>query len=148
MVAGGGYFYSSRFALQPGLKRTLIFVPSVPVGVLAALALCLSLPKKLWNEPTAQQKHALFSTDSLRRVDFFGATLMLGTLVFLVTGLQEAALGYAWSNAKVIALLVCSVPFALAFFVWERHATLHPTSLEPVFPWRFCQSRIQLGMIM
>lgn len=125
-----------------------IFLFNVPVGVLAALALCLTLPRKLWNEPAAQQTHALFSVNSLRRVDFFGAALMLGTLVFLVTGLQEAALGYAWSDAKVVALLVCAVPFVIAFLVWQRHVTLHPTSLEPVFPWRFCQSRVQLGMIM
>jgi hypothetical protein len=74
--------------------------------------------------------------------------LMLGTLVLLATGLQQASLDYAWSSNKVLPLLVASAPFAIAFFTWQWYATQRRTNPEPVFPWRFCQSRIQLGMIM
>jgi hypothetical protein len=73
---------------------------------------------------------------------------MLGTLVLLATGLQQASLDYAWSSNKVLPLLVASAPFAIAFFTWQWYATQRCTNPEPVFPWRFCQSRIQLGMIM
>lgn len=73
---------------------------------------------------------------------------MLGTLVLLATGLQQASLDYEWSSNKVLPLLVVSAPFAIAFFTWQWYATQRRTNPEPVFPWRFCQSRIQLGMIM
>jgi hypothetical protein len=73
---------------------------------------------------------------------------MLGTLVLLATGLQQASLDYAWSSNKVLPLLVASAPFAIAFFMWQWYATQRRTNPEPVFPWRFCQSRVQLGMIM
>jgi hypothetical protein len=73
---------------------------------------------------------------------------MLGALVLLATGLQQASLDYAWSSNKVLPLLVVSAPFAIAFFTWQWYITQRRANPEPVFPWRFCQSRIQLGMIM
>ncbi|OWY43019.1 MFS general substrate transporter [Alternaria alternata] len=125
-----------------------IFLLNVPVGVLTAISLCFTLPRTLFNERAAQQKHPIFSKHTLRRLDFLGATLMLGTLVLLATGLQQASLDYAWSSNKVLPLLVASAPFAIAFFTWQWYATQRRTNPEPVFPWRFCQSRIQLGMII
>ncbi|KAH6865804.1 MFS multidrug transporter-like protein [Alternaria rosae] len=125
-----------------------IFLLNVPVGVLTAVSLCFTLPRTLFNEPAAQQTHPIFSKHSLRRLDFLGATLMLGTLVLLATGLQQASLDYEWSSNKVLPLLVVSAPFAIAFFTWQWYATQRRTNPEPVFPWRFCQSRIQLGMII
>ncbi|KAI4656812.1 uncharacterized protein J4E78_006703 [Alternaria triticimaculans] len=125
-----------------------IFLLNVPVGVLTAVSLCFTLPRTLFNEPAAQQTHPIFSKHSLSRLDFLGATLMLGTLVLLATGLQQASLNYAWSSNKVLPLLVVSAPFAVAFFTWQWYITQRRTNPEPVFPWRFCQSRIQLGMII
>ncbi|KAI4620919.1 hypothetical protein J4E83_005282 [Alternaria metachromatica] len=125
-----------------------IFLLNVPVGVLTAVSLCFTLPRTLFNEPAAQQTHPIFSKHSLSRLDFLGATLMLGTLVLLATGLQQASLDYAWSSNKVLPLLVVSAPFAVAFFTWQWYITQRRTNPEPVFPWRFCQSRIQLGMII
>ncbi|KAI4660919.1 uncharacterized protein J4E79_005487 [Alternaria viburni] len=125
-----------------------IFLLNVPVGVLTAASLCFTLPRTLFNEPAAQQTHPIFSKHSLSRLDFLGATLMLGTLVLLATGLQQASLNYAWSSNKVLPLLVVSAPFAVAFFTWQWYITQRRTNPEPVFPWRFCQSRIQLGMII
>jgi hypothetical protein len=126
----------------------MLIVTSVPVGLLTAVLLCFTLPSTLWNEPAAQRQHPVLSSLSLRRLDFLGATLMLGTLVLLATGLQQASLGYGWSSAQVLALLICSAPFVVAFFTWQWYATQRRTNPEPVFPWRFCQSRIQLGRIM
>ncbi|KAI4917970.1 uncharacterized protein J4E92_008909 [Alternaria infectoria] len=125
-----------------------IFLLNVPVGVLTAVSLCFTLPRTLFNEPAAQQTYPIFSKHSLNRLDFLGATLMLGTLVLLATGLQQASLDYAWSSNKVLPLLVVSAPFAVAFFTWQWYITQRRTNPEPVFPWRFCQSRIQLGMII
>ena len=134
-------------SLKKLIEPTDIMI-SVPVGVLTAVSLCFTLPRTLFNEPAAQQKHPIFSKHTLRRLDFLGATLMLGTLVLLATGLQQASLDYAWLSNKVLPLLVASAPFAIAFFTWQWYATQRRTNPEPVFPWRFCQSRIQLGMIM
>jgi hypothetical protein len=73
---------------------------------------------------------------------------MLGAVVLLTTGLQQAAQGYAWSSAMVLGLLVSSAPTAAAFFTWQWYATTRRTDPEPVFPWRLFQSRQRVGMIL
>ncbi|PSN69461.1 hypothetical protein BS50DRAFT_664443, partial [Corynespora cassiicola Philippines] len=74
--------------------------------------------------------------------------LMIGTVVLLATGLQQAAQGLSWTSQRVFILLVLSGPFAAAFFAWQWYATMRRTNSEPVFPWRICESHIQLGLIV
>jgi hypothetical protein len=73
---------------------------------------------------------------------------MVGAVVLLTTGLQQAAQGYAWSSAMVLGLIVSSVPVGAAFFTWQWYVTTRRTNPEPVFPWRLFQSRQRIGMIL
>jgi hypothetical protein len=73
---------------------------------------------------------------------------MVGTIVLLATGLQQAAQGYAWSSPMVLGLLITMAPFCIAFFTWQWYATTRLANPEPVFPWRMCQSRIRIGMFL
>lgn len=87
---------------------------SVPIGVLAGLALFFTLPRTAFNEPAADpiQDRSLFA--SLRRLDFLGAFLMLGAIVLLTTGLQQTAQGYAWESPMVLGLIISFAPIAVA----------------------------------
>jgi hypothetical protein len=121
---------------------------SVPVGIVTSLALWFTLPTYSWNEPAAQPNENRTFTSALRRLDIFGALLMVGAIVLLTTGLQQAAQGYAWSSAMVLGLIVSSGPVIVAFFMWQWYATTRRTNPEPVFPWRLCQNRLRMGMIL
>lgn len=123
-------------------------VTSVPIGIITGLALWFTLPKALWNEPAAQSLGKTPMSASLRRLDVLGAILMVATIVLLTTGLQQAAQGYAWSSSVVLGLIISSAPACVAFFAWQWYATTRRTNPEPVFPWRLCQSRRRMGMIM
>lgn len=119
---------------------------SVPIGVVAMAGLAFIFPHQLFNEPAA--KHGKLSFLSLKRVDFLGCLLLLGFCLLLTTGLQQAAVGYGFSSAFVLPLLVCTGPFLVTFLLWQWHVTTRRTSPEPVFPWRFCQRRARLGIIL
>jgi hypothetical protein len=111
-------------------------------------ALWFTMPKTLWNEPAAQQTGGLFAPGVFKRLDILGALLMVATLVLLATGLQQAAQGYSWTSGMVLGMLVTCVPLAVAFFTWQWYATTRRSNPEPVFPWRICQDRRRIGMIM
>lgn len=120
---------------------------SVPICAIATIALLLTFPAKLWNEPS-NSGQARISRHSAHRIDFVGATLLLGACLLISTGLQQAALGYAWTSAYVLPLVIITIPFVLTFLFWEWYITTRRTHPEPVFPWRFVQSRLCMGMVL
>ncbi|KAF2795478.1 MFS multidrug transporter-like protein [Melanomma pulvis-pyrius CBS 109.77] len=123
-----------------------IFLLNVPICSIALLGISFTIPSKLPTEPAANNSTG-FSKASLRRVDVLGSTLLLGACILISTGLQQAGLGYAWTSVFVLPLLLVVPIFIVAFFAWEWYVTRRKTP-EPVFPWRFCQSRICLGMVL
>jgi hypothetical protein len=106
------------------------------------------MPNTLWNEPAALENKKLFAVISLKRLDIVGSLLMASVLVLLATGLQQAAQGYAWSSAMVLGMLITCAGLLVAFLTWQWYATTRRTNPEPVFPWRLCQDRRRIGMIM
>ena len=115
---------------------------------MAFFGLLLVFPRVLWNEPRSESMASGVSPlKTLGRIDAAGSALLLGFSVLLSTGLQQAAIGHSWKSSKVVPLLACSVPLLLSFLMLERRLTLDCDETEPVFPWRFVQSRIQLGML-
>jgi MFS family permease len=119
---------------------------SVPVCAVALVGVIWTLPAKLPIEPAAKYSTG-FSKASLRRIDVFGSTLLLGACILISTGLQQAGLGYSWTSAFVLPLLLIFPVFLVAFFAWEWFITRRNVP-EPVFPWRFFQSRICMGMVL
>lgn len=133
-------------------KLNLFFFQSVPAGAVAAVMIVFSLPNgfpnhkivsqdKSKSEPTAPKQ-------KIQRVDGLGAMLLLVATVLLVAALQEAGLNYPWKSAFIISLLTVSGICWILFIFWEHRVTLYDKIKEPVFPWRFFQSRIWVGMIM
>ncbi|GAW24967.1 hypothetical protein ANO14919_145640 [Xylariales sp. No.14919] len=126
-----------------------IFLLNLPVGGIALLVLGWLFPRPLWNEPAAKQIGNLsVGSRIFKNLDILGAVLLLGACLLLSTGLQQASIGYAFNSAFVLPLLAVSAVFAVAFVVWEWHITTQREQPQPVFPWRFFQSRIRMGIIL
>lgn len=86
---------------------------------------------------------------NLQNVDFIGAGLMLAALTLIITGFEEASNFSPWTSAKVLAPILISAPLWIAFLIYERSVTLKDNNKpEPVFPWRFCASRIIIGIML
>ena len=88
------------------------------------------------------------SRASLRKVDILGTAMLLTATTLLVAALQEAGTRFPWKSAFVIILLTISGLSWPAFLLWERRVTLADQEQEPVFPWRFVQSRVWIGMLL
>jgi hypothetical protein len=152
-ISGVGYSCSSEYpANEVLIQRKAYQALSVPIGAASFLTLFLTFPTRLTNEACAANPkftfRTVFSLQSLSRIDGLGFILLLAFCVFLVTGLEQAALGYPWTSGMVLALLVCASALLLPFFTWSWYVTSRRTSPEPVFPWRFLQSRIRIGMLL
>ncbi|KAI1357333.1 major facilitator superfamily domain-containing protein [Xylaria arbuscula] len=73
---------------------------------------------------------------------------MLLPLALLITGLNEASSTLMWISGTVLAPIIVSA-FAWAAVLlcqwWYAHSG---SSIQSVFPWRFCQSRLVMGIIL
>ncbi|CAI6339908.1 unnamed protein product [Periconia digitata] len=126
-----------------------IFLLNVPAGVLLIPAIYLIFPRKSGNQVSIESSNrALFSSASLRKVDILGSVTLLGASILLSTGFQEASIVSSWKSAVVLSLIICSIPFIAVFLAWEWFVTTRREFPEPVFPWRFFQSRVRIGMII
>ncbi|KAI4213593.1 MAG: hypothetical protein LQ351_003817 [Letrouitia transgressa] len=56
----------------------------------------------------------------IRRIDYFGATLLLAASVLFITALEEGGTEYSWHSALVLVLLVLSFFVWIAFLVREK----------------------------
>ena len=85
---------------------------------------------------------------ALAKVDFLGAFLLLISTLLLVAAFEEAGSHYSWRSAFVIVSLLISATAWTLFMLWERSITKPSKSREPLFPWRFMQSRVWIGMML
>ena len=81
-------------------------------------------------------------------MDYTGVILLLLSNTFLVTALQEANHEYQWESAFVVVLLVVSAVTWVLFLAWSRKITDVQELREPIFPWRFMQSRVRIALLM
>lgn len=128
-----------------------IFLLNVPAALPAVVIIAFAVPQGFpyHNQPKSLKQ--LVSKANLRRVDFIGSTLLLLATMSLVAAVEEAGLSHGWHSAFVIALLVVSGILWITFLAWERYITQKkwaPGAMEPVFPWRFVQNRVWMGMVM
>lgn len=128
-----------------------IFLLNVPVAAPALAIIVFVVPRGFPYHDNPKSFKTLMSKANLKRVDFLGGTLLLLATLSLVAGVEEAGLSHSWDSAFVIAMLVVSGVFWIIFMLWERYITKRdsvPGAVEPVFPWRFVQNRVWMGMIM
>lgn len=84
----------------------------------------------------------------IRRIDYFGATLLLAASVLFITALEEGGTEYSWHSALVLVLLVLSFFVWIAFLVREKLQGQKKVQHESVFPWRLVTNRFWMGIIM
>lgn len=85
----------------------------------------------------------------IKRVDIIGACIMIAAITLIITAFEQVSNFVPWVSAKVLAPLLISILAMVVFLVYERSITLQSTEHpEPVFPWRFCQSRVMMGLLM
>lgn len=146
---GDGCFYSSKHRcdsyLSPIKKLTLTEILSIPFGIVSGALLLLTVPRDFpYQGRLEQRKRASFGT-----VDFVGALLMLSALAIVITGLERAASLLSWTTADALGPLCAGVVAWAAFLASQyRHDSRPQSLIEPVFPWRFCRSRVVMGLIL
>jgi len=82
------------------------------------------------------------------RIDFLGCFLLLGASVFLVAAVENAGLRHLWKSILVSPMLVISGVLWIMFLLWEWKVARDNGVMEPVFPWRFLQSRLSFGLML
>lgn len=126
---------------------------SVPSGLIAAILLFVSLPNNFPNhhQPSTESRPLSHTVmESFQKVDVPGSMLLLTATIFLVVALEEAGVRFPWSSAFVTTLLTLSGILWIVFLTWEKRVTASETvkKREPVFPFRFLQSRVWVGMML
>lgn len=124
----------------------------MPAGLVTIVLLYLSVPanfpyqgQPFYVAPSFRQK---ISKASLARLDLFGAFLLLGATLLLVTVLLEAPTEFSWHSKTAIALFVLSGVLGLLFLVNERTVSGENWHPEPIFPWRFLFNRPWMGTLI
>ncbi|ORY12828.1 putative multidrug resistance protein fnx1 [Clohesyomyces aquaticus] len=132
-------------AINTSTTYRWVFLLNVPVGSFALALLLICVP----NHFPYHGRPETIRKSNIRNVDFIGAGLLLVALTLLITGFENASDFSPWTSARVLAPILLSIPFCVIFIFYERWITLkdgvHP---EPVFPWRFCKSRVIMGLFL
>jgi MFS family permease len=81
----------------------------------------------------------------LRKLDLFGAFLLLTACSFIIAALQEGNFEYPWSSGMVISFFVISGISWAAFIWWEWFVYRQDSRVSPVFPWRLTSNRFFMG---
>ncbi|PCH08139.1 Major facilitator superfamily domain, general substrate transporter [Penicillium occitanis (nom. inval.)] len=144
-------FIFTVFSVACGAAQTM--QQFVPPAALTGAVLVFALPNGFPNHADAALQGERFSfrnyfNETLHRVDFMGCFMLLIATLFLVTALEEADTEFPWKSGFVISLLAISGVAWVLFLLWERRITSNPKRQEPVFPWRFLQNRVWLGMML
>ena len=143
------FFLSNPSSLMTREQIGLILVYSAPAGAVAIALIGFLLPSNFpFQGRPSMQRPRIFSKESIQRIDFLGAFLLIGANLTLVTALLEASTSYSWSSPVIIALLVVSAILWMIFVAWEWFATKDTTRMEPVFPFRFFHNRYWMGMLL
>ncbi|KAF7899396.1 hypothetical protein EAE99_012317 [Botrytis elliptica] len=123
-----------------------VFLINVPVGVVCAALLYISVPSNFPYHGRPVLPHPI--TNSLSRLDISGASLLLGATVLLVTVLLEAGIEFAWKSGTAIALIILSGILFVAFMLNEKVVSKEKRTQEAVFPFRFLSNRPWMGTLL
>jgi EmrB/QacA subfamily drug resistance transporter len=99
-----------------------VFFVNLPLGAAALL-----ITKSALDLPFPKREHD---------IDYFGAALLVGSVVTLLLALVWGGGTYAWSSVQIVSLFIASAVLALSLVVCERRAT------EPILPMRLFRNRI------
>ena len=125
---------------------------SVPAGLITIVVMHLSLPPNYPFHGLPSSSYQVLkwreklSKEQIGRIDVPGTIALVSATVFLVAALEEANSQYTWGSTFVVISLVVSCISWAAFFTWSWWTTGSAALREPVFPWRFIQSRVCIGL--
>ncbi|OQN96558.1 hypothetical protein B0A48_16988 [Cryoendolithus antarcticus] len=105
---------------------------SLPLGCCALIAMVFLLPEV--STYNANERPGLKAT--LQQLDLIGTTLLSGSLTVFFLALNWAGVTYAWSSARIIALLAVS---GVLLVVLGVHQSLQKA--EGILPWRVIRDR-------
>jgi hypothetical protein len=142
------------YKVRLSTMATFKLIVSVLLGTITIVLLVFLLPKNYphHNLPESVYKprtiRESFARKQFGRVDFLGTGLLLCASILIDVALQETGLDYNWSSAFIIIVLTISIVSWVLFFVWSWRITSLEGTREPVFPWRFMQSRACVGLLV
>ncbi|KAF2706371.1 MFS general substrate transporter [Pleomassaria siparia CBS 279.74] len=132
-----------------------VFLLNVPAGAVAVIALTVAVPQgfpyhlKRASQPPEMSDIKSYLLPRIRRLDLFGAMILVAAALLLTTGLLEGGVQWEWNSAQSILLLTVSGLLWFAFFWWERLVTMKINwPQEPMFPWRFVRNRQLMGVLL
>jgi hypothetical protein len=108
-----------------------------------------AFPKRFPNHwrPRTEEKGKSWLIQALKKLDAFGALLLLGASILLVAALEEGGVRFGWNSAVVIVFFTASGVLWIAFFIWEWFVSREGSTIEPTFPWRFFSNRVWMGTL-
>jgi hypothetical protein len=110
----------------------------------AWLALFLAVPRDFPYQGLVDQAR----NRSLRSLDLLGAFLLISALVLLVSGLEEAVTLLEWNTMTTLFPLCVSILVWFAFFGSQYRNSRPQSQVDPLFPWRFLQNRVMVGLVL
>jgi MFS family permease len=121
-----------------------VFLLNLPVSAIIFAALFFTLPPDFpYQGMTKKPKPA-----PLASIDFLGTILLIAALILTLVGLEQAVSDLNWITAKTLAPLCIAVLLWAAFLASQYWVTKRGGIVEPIFPWRFIESRAMIGMIL
>ena len=96
-----------------------------------------------WPRKEKSYKKPSISLQSLRRVDWLGAVLLLAASTLLVFALQEGgSTAFAWNSALIVSTLTVSGICWVGFFVWISYLSFgNGIRLRAIFPFTIALTR-------
>ncbi|KAF2009361.1 MFS multidrug transporter-like protein [Aaosphaeria arxii CBS 175.79] len=129
-----------------------IFLINVPAAAPALALAIFALPSNFPFHGNASRPRKtareLLSKETMRRVDFLGAFLLLLASLSLTAAFEEAGSRYPWKSAYVITLLAVSGVLWTLLLIWEWYITIKGVYVQPVLPWRFMVNRAMLSLLL
>jgi hypothetical protein len=101
------------------------FIGQGPVMLVAIILVAAKLPAHSTSDVVqSEPEHS-----RLRRIDFFGAFLLAGTVTSFLGALSLGGQTFPWSHPIVIGLLLGSILLSISFVFYENNY-----AAEPIFP--------------
>lgn len=122
---------------------------STPAMAAVSVLYYLFTPKNFPHQWKPQQIRIGSFTQSLKdSFDIFGAFLLLSGSMLLIAVLLESGSAFGWNSAATIVMLVLAVIILIIFLLMERKVTYGEKGRQPIFPWRFFENRVWMGVLL
>ncbi|KAF1952250.1 MFS general substrate transporter, partial [Byssothecium circinans] len=126
-----------------------IFYFNAPIGAVTIVLLAIAIPASFpYRKEDVPPRTIAGVLRDARKLDFFGALLLLAGSLLLSTVLLDTSIRTSWSSSTTITLLVLVLLSWACFFPWEWLVSAYLPQLEPMFPWVWMSNRPWLAMLL